>query len=672
MKHARKVIRLPASLQMFPFSKESFEYTWIRIAFELHLGDPTTGERYRPLTITILDSHGNREFGAYLRDTVGLDATIGQEMRIVTHGDKIAIHGARRSVTLGRLMNDLESRLIISLRDIMQVNHFENIRSLTQQAAVTMRDVLSLDREQLLEECQRLKTEGNDLFNQGRCGAASRTYADAIHSLKAIIEPDEVLYTLLGTLLSNRVACYLEMVESQSPECGVMLMTDAITDCNVALDSKWSASLLPKLREKLTWRRDKALSKKELLAATSDFQDTLDVEDSIPETGGQGSRHRSQRGAHRGQGRGSAARNRQNRQRERLRLRRQERNRRRPETSVGENAKVAEDCENTEDEYECICVLGPELFDFQLAKNVEEEGDVCPVCLLRFKVEMAGVYTTVLPCGHAHCITCVANLKKMSDKSGNHTDFPCSICRAPAKSNVLRRLSEQLVAKVDSLRRSVHELPLPALEQSNVAHSLLFRHSYCIEAAEDSIRDMIFDQVRDLLWQSEDLTHEQKNNIYVDARRPVQVMRNELKQLIAKRNRIFDYESKERVTVDAKIKDTEERLSVAQHAASQDIFQRINRSGSMGRQSSDSDEICIDFHGLHVNEAVAKFEGDVLAVLPALRKIRVITGRGKHSEGGSSAIKNKLVTIIDRDDRLWREPVANNPGAIRVMWVGGS
>lgn len=50
----------------------------------------------------------------------------------------------------------------------------------------------------------------------------------------------------------------------------------------------------------------------------------------------------------------------------------------------------------------------------------------------------------------------------------------------------------------------------------------------------------------------------------------------------------------------------------------------------------------------------------------------MITGRGKHSEGGSSAIKNKLVTIIDRDDRLWREPVANNPGAIRVMWVGGS
>jgi hypothetical protein len=418
-KRALKLIRLTDSLQLSPFSKDSFEYTWLRIAFELHLGDPITGERYRPSAITILDSAGDREFGAYLRETVGLSALVGTEIQVVTHADTVADLLAPRPKTLGRIMTEIEARLITSLREIVQVNQFENIRSLTQQATTSFRDRQSLTREQIIEECQRLKIEGNGLFSRGRHVAASKTYADGIHALKSIVQPTEEVYVLLGTLLSNRVACYLAMVESQSPGCGVFLMTDAISDCNVALASKWSVHLPPDMRAKLTWRRDKASAKKELLTDMIDDQDTEDLDDRVSEkVGGRGPRRRNQRGARRGQGRGSAARNRQNRQRDRLRRRRQERNRHR-QSSVSENAQVDEDSSNCQDEHEYICVPGPDLLDLQMAKNTEEDGDICPVCHRRFKVELSAVYTTVLPCGHAHCIPCLAELKKVSDCAGH-------------------------------------------------------------------------------------------------------------------------------------------------------------------------------------------------------------------------------------------------------------
>jgi hypothetical protein len=60
---------------------ESFQYTWLRIAFELHLGDPKTGERKRPPCFTILDSHGNRKFASYLGDHL---STANTEVRLVT------------------------------------------------------------------------------------------------------------------------------------------------------------------------------------------------------------------------------------------------------------------------------------------------------------------------------------------------------------------------------------------------------------------------------------------------------------------------------------------------------------------------------------------------------------------------------------------------------------
>ena len=61
-KELLKVVVLPDHLQMSVFSEESFKYAWLRIAFELHLGNPRTDERKRPSIMTVLDSHGNRQF----------------------------------------------------------------------------------------------------------------------------------------------------------------------------------------------------------------------------------------------------------------------------------------------------------------------------------------------------------------------------------------------------------------------------------------------------------------------------------------------------------------------------------------------------------------------------------------------------------------------------------
>jgi len=86
-----KVVRLPENLQASPFSLESFQFVWRRIAFALHLGATTAGttsvaEKTRPAEFTILDDHGNRHFASYLQEKIGDTST---QLRLVSHEENI-------------------------------------------------------------------------------------------------------------------------------------------------------------------------------------------------------------------------------------------------------------------------------------------------------------------------------------------------------------------------------------------------------------------------------------------------------------------------------------------------------------------------------------------------------------------------------------------------------
>ena len=64
---------------------------------------------------------------------------------------------------------------------------------------------------------------------------------------------------------------------------------------------------------------------------------------------------------------------------------------------------------------------------------------------------------------------------------------------------------------------------------------------------------------------------------------------------------------------------------------------QVNRQG----------EIQLDFHGLKVREAKQKVNELVVPVLPVVRSMVLITGRGRHSASGGSALKPAIEKVLD-------------------------
>ena len=109
-------------------------------------------------------------------------------------------------------------------------------------------------------------------------------------------------------------------------------------------------------------------------------------------------------------------------------------------------------------------------------------------------------------------------------------------------------------------------------------------------------------------------------------------------------------------------------LAAARLKARDEIYERLNTVGNMGAQDT-SDAIQVDYHGLHVNEMHSKYEELVEAILPVVKKITIITGRGLHSTGGTGKLMKGLKKKIEKDKNTRWQAVPNNPGALTVHWL---
>jgi len=132
------------------------------------------------------------------------------------------------------------------------------------------------------------------------------------------------------------------------------------------------------------------------------------------------------------------------------------------------------------------------------------------------------------------------------------------------------------------------------------------------------------------------------------------------------------YETSRLAKLDKDIVNLRSELKTARLNARDEIYEQLNSVGTMGAQRSvgGRDLIQIDFHGLHVDEMHRKFDEQVKPILPVVKKVRVITGRGSHSSGGESKLKKALVKWIEKKETGIRwENIASNPGALDVVWV---
>jgi len=218
----------------------------------------------------------------------------------------------------------------------------------------------------------------------------------------------------------------------------------------------------------------------------------------------------------------------------------------------------------------------------------------------------------------------------------------------------------------ESLKLLSSHLPFGLAQQRDVLIKLL--EVGCFRVRQDNLETHDWRKgVEERLWEmvsavpefamvsseASDLTPSQKQKIYQEARRPVILLENSLR--VAHKEG-YDPEQ---------ISDLERRLDAAKDNAAADIFAQLNAQGlNMG--DGGRNEFWQDFHGLHVDEAKAKLTDLIEQVLPAIRTIVIITGRGIHSPNGNAKIQKAVRQLVASRESLEITPVEGNPGALRL------
>eukprot|EP00797_Seminavis_robusta_P005599 Sro136_g064270.2 (368) ;mRNA; r:101763-102866 len=311
---------------------------------------------------------------------------------------------------------------------------------------------------------------------------------------------------------------------------------------------------------------------------------------------------------------------------------------------------------------------GRVIHDNSLAKNSD---DGCPVCLKTFSEELEETLVCVLACGdHALCVECVCYVKKGSDRTKQQ--MKCPLCRAAVEPDFVEDLSYQIIETDQSLGALMEKLPLDdADDRENVLQRLLWTHEFRVDRVVDSLEKMLDDQVRAQFFRCEtDFTHGQKEEIYQTARRPVLILQEKVHRLVEEHRTTFD--AAKLKELNATITQVRNQLAFSRVEAREQIYTRMNEVGNMGAESSlegGSSLIPVDYHGMHVGEMLSKFQELVKPILPVVKEVMIITGRGLHSANNEGKLKKALIRHIDNkeDDIRW-ERVEENPGALKVLW----
>jgi len=627
---------------MTPFSLEAFQYVWLRIAFDIHLGRLGTDIRVRPKAFTVPDTHGNKAFASFLEDMLKDSDT---KVRQVSHSDSIKTN-RRSRVTLGQLVSEIMTLFLDIPGVLVDSDSTNDIAARAQEdffdriIAQKMSDTDDEDDGAHFQKAQQMKQRGNQYFQGQDCNAAVRCYSIGLGHMRRVVDHDETSHKLLGTLLSNRAACFLSLLEGQHLlEFRKILAQNAITDCSSALESSWASSLPPSILEKMKFRRDKASASYDSFAA--EFDSTTDILFSDANNGEGNS------------GLSTMAVSESNADNRQARLPKQS------HSKLGGN--------DTGEYDDAVIEYGEVLFNHGLAKNAK---DGCPICLREFNGELLKTYTLVLPCGeHALCANCSCSLKIEADKAKQCPQ--CPLCRYAFDPEFIEDVSRQMIEKDQEIANLILKLSNMELDEKiAVAERLMWTHRFEQPAVVDAIESLLDGEVSGLFFRNtEDLTHQQKNDIYYQARLPVEKLEDKLKLLLQDQRGAADAKSLEKLCDD--LRRIRKELAAAREKAREDIYNRMNSVGAMGAQQDgrDGSMIQVDYHGLHVNEMRMKFKEHVLPILPVVRKIMIITGRGTHSAGKEGKLKKALFKLIGQyeSDIYWQR-VDQNPGALYVLW----
>lgn len=652
-------VTLLDELQYIPYSQNAFEKIWGEIVFSLHRGDSKGKMRQRPPLITFADRPGDRRLANYIQSRIGNDT--GTEIRVVRTRE-YKVQQGRHSRSISDITTHIKESMNKEMKERMGVD------SADMRTPIELSDGIDLPIEDLLLDVERLKDEGNSFFVQGRFHLAQKCYTEAINKIQISTNVDHRVQKMLGTLLSNRAACFLKTSENMSPDTAKTALMKAVDDCDIA--QKLSRVIPRNIVAKIERRKNDALKRiGEIESQESKWYSSrycnVPHENGLDERRQETSQQVSSSSTQNNRRRNN--RSRRNRRRNgRRRNRNRNRNQRNNDVDVNENNNETD----LHDDVEMVQILpGETLLDSQFAEFITESEDPCPCCFDRFRVELANTHTAVLPCSHACCLPCLSDLKKKSNRTRDPIPFTCPICRFPIPEKILDVAADSILENTNSIEERLALLPLRELESEHVAKMLMKVNDFKIGAVLRSLDAMLTDSLQTILRKSQKLTPDEKQKIYEEYRNPIDELFSELDQKRTNYALMRDVESDEAKKLSARIEELQSKLiPEARKFAMDSIWERVN-IGSMGHEN-ELGEVEVDFHALHINEAKDQFDKRVLPVLEALGSILLIVGRGNNSEGNIPKLRPALQRHIEKHPKkrfMRHETVAGNEGAIRAL-----
>ena len=306
------------------------------------------------------------------------------------------------------------------------------------------------------------------------------------------------------------------------------------------------------------------------------------------------------------------------------------------------------------------------------------EDDQCPICFVEWPSFVEPSVAAILPCAHACCVTCLIGLHREcfsaavdGEEEEDRTEFNCVLCRKAISQSIIQKLAEEIVDAriVPSLKQLAKHLPFSNSEFKRLVVSLLTeKYEFDICKVEYALFNMV--GLVDKQDTSQQIDHEKKQDFYKQARLPVVKLQEEFEKERQSLLNEFDNNSSDWKAKNLKLEELKKQLNLARANAARDIYERMNSKGNMGALlANDDDEtngtVHIDIHGLHLSEAKATFDEFVLPILPALKRVFVITGHGSHSQTGHSVLKEAMKEHFTSLNLRSKE-LAKNKGALFV------
>ena len=321
------------------------------------------------------------------------------------------------------------------------------------------------------------------------------------------------------------------------------------------------------------------------------------------------------------------------------------------------------------------------------ALNASSDDDQCPICFVQWGNFVEPSLCAVLSCGHACCAACLLRFRDACTTfdNGNNEEsaiFGCVLCRLKLSIQLVDTIAGQVADKrlVASFHELSRKLPFSGSEFRALLVSLLAGK---LEFDVSRVESALFNMVGMVEPTDEGfLSFEKKQEFYKTARAPALRLQEEYSRLRLLLLELNDTDSVEWREKKFELDELHKKLNNARRNAACDIFERINSSsGKMGAiieyieggalslsgvgSETRSSLVHVDFHGLHVGEAKERVDEFVMPILPALKKMIVITGRGVHSEAGGSVLKQALVKYF-AELNVKCEEVRKNKGALLV------